>query len=396
MALKASGGCLKDIFITETDMIDQFLCGELWGWGVGVVGELGDGTTTIKSSPVQTTATGGQWKTASVGTNHVLALKSDNTLWLWGAGGSGALGQYFDTANRSSPVQLVSGSSYRWTCPTGGSCFSAAIATKRFFSGPLNSIFVWGSNSTGQHGTGNTVSYTFPVPGPSGAWRDIVAGPVNMSGIRDDGTLWSWGSNANGRLGDNTGTNRSSPVQITGGGTWRTVATSSAGGHMAAIKDDGTLWLWGNNGSGQLGDGTTTARSSPVQTVSGGNDWKQVSVGGLHTAAIKNDGSLWLWGSNQFYAPIGQLGDGTSTNRSSPVQTSAGGTNWRCVAAGQYHTIATKTDGTVWGWGLNSTGQLGINASGNRSTPTQVGASTRWRSISSGAFTVFSIRLPGD
>jgi len=168
--------------------------------------------------------------------------------------------------------------------------------------------------------------------------------------------LWGMGKNDLGQLGTNDITWRSSPVQtIAGGANWKQV--SGGGLHTAAIKTDGTLWTWGFNLLGQLGNNTRTNRSSPVQTVSGGTNWKQVACGAYHTAAIKTDGTLWLWGYNTY----GQLGNNNITNQSSPVQTVSGGTNWKSVAGGMYHTAAIKTDGTLWTWGFNLQGQLGTD-----------------------------------
>jgi len=157
--------------------------------------------------------------------------------------------------------------------------------------------------------------------------------------IFSEGGLWTWGYNFYGGLGDNTVTNKSSPVQtITGGTNWKQVAGGTL--HTAAIKTDGTLWTWGDNEYGELGDNTVTNKSSPVQTITGGTNWKQVAGGSFHTAAIKTDGTLWTWG----YNGNGGLGDSTVTNKSSPVQTIAGGTNWKQVAGGTLHTAAIKDD----------------------------------------------------
>ena len=169
------------------------------------------------------------------------------------------------------------------------------------------------------------------------------------------GTLWTWGYNYFGQLGDNTTTGKSSPVQTIAAGTdWKQVA----GGlyHTAAIKTDGTLWTWGYNHLGynyygQLGDNTNTGKSSPVQTISGGTNWKQVACGSTHTAAIKTDGTLWTWG----WGSWGNLGDKTTTNRSSPVQTISAGTNWKQVACGDRHTVAIRDDSADplnWSTGL--------------------------------------------
>jgi len=197
----------------------------------------------------------------------------------------------------------------------------------------------------------------------------------------NDGTLWTWGWNSYGQLGNNTTSTRSSPVTTAGGGTnWRQVA--GGGIHAAAIKTDGTLWTCGYNGTGQLGNNTTTNRSSPVTTVGGGTNWRQVAGGYRHTAAIKTDGTLWTWGIND----NGQLGDNTTSSRLSPVTTAGGGTNWRQVAGGYYYTAAVKTDGTLWTCGYNAYGPLGDNTNTNRSSPvTTVGGGTNWRQVAGGS-----------
>jgi alpha-tubulin suppressor-like RCC1 family protein len=173
---------------------------------------------------------------------------------------------------------------------------------------------------------------------PEGELTDLFMTDVSILDSFVGNELWAWGRNNTGELGDNSVTNRSSPVQTVSGGTnWKLVA----GGfyHTAAIKTDGTLWTWGSNYAGQLGDNSITHRSSPVQTVSGGTNWKQVASGGSsnHTAAIKTDGTLWTWGLNNTF---GGLGDNSVTDRSSPVQTVSGGTNWKLVAGGGSFTAA--------------------------------------------------------
>ena len=200
--------------------------------------------------------------------------------------------------------------------------------------------------------------------------------------------LWTWGDDAQGQIGDNTTINRSSPVQTIAGGTnWKQVA--GGGVHTAAIKTDGTLWTWGHNNQGQLGDNTIIQKSSPVQTISGGTNWKLVAGGYYHTTAIKTDGTLWTWGHNN----QGQLGDNTIIHRSSPVQTVAGGTNWKLVACSYMHTAAIKTDGTLWTWGYNPQGQLGDNTIIYRSSPVQtVAAGTNWKLVAGGAYHTAAIR----
>ena len=169
-------------------------------------------------------------------------------------------------------------------------------------------------------------------------WKQVSAGDYHTGAIKTDGTLWMWGYNFNGELGTNDTSSRSSPIQTVAGGTnWKQVSCGGVSGHTGAIKTDGTLWLWGGNNNGQLGTNDTITRSSPIQTVSAGTNWKQVECGGEYfTGAIKTDGTLWMWGAGGF----GQLGTNITSSFSSPVQSVAGSANWKQVSAGQSYCSA--------------------------------------------------------
>jgi len=182
--------------------------------------------------------------------------------------------------------------------------------------------------------------------------------------LKTDGTVWAWGDNYSGQLGDGTTTERRTPVQVSG--LTDVIAVTGGEGHGLALRADGTLWAWGDNYSGQLGDGTTTERRTPVQ-VSGLTDVIAVAAGGYHSLAVKTDGTLWTWGDNW----SGQLGDGTTTERITPVQI-LGLTDVIAIAAGWEHSLALKSDGTVWAWGLNDEGRLGDGTSDGRTSPVQV------------------------
>ena len=303
-------------------------------------------------------------------------------LWLWGDAAAGQLGDNARTL-RGSPVQTVSAGT-NWQLVAAGFQHTSAIKTN-------GTLWSWGRNNKGQLGINSITDTSSPIQTVSGGtnWKLVSASVYHhTSAIKTDGTLWTWGYNANGQLGNNSVTNTSSPVQTVSGGTnWKLVVTGKS--HTAAIKTDGTLWTWGRNSAGQLGNNSVTNTSSPVQTVSGGTNWRLVACGSDHTVAIKTDGTLWTWG----YNANGQLGNNSVTTRSSPVQTVSGGTNWRLVAGGGNHTAAIKTDGTLWTWGYNSWAQLGNNSFTDTSSPIQtVSGGTNWKSVSGGGDYTAAIR----
>ena len=357
---------------------------ELWVWGQGTNGRLGDNTATNRSTPVTTSSGGTNWKQVSAGVDHTAAIKTDGTLWTWGRNYGGALGDN-STTNRNTPVTTFAGGT-NWKQVSSGASHTAAIKTD-------GTLWTWGYATSGQLGNAAITNRSTPVTTFAGGtnWKQVSAGGAAcMAAIKTDGTLWIWGRGTNGQLGNAVTTgNRSTPVTTFAGGTnWKQVSCNgdpTANGHTAAIKTDGTLWTWGTGTSGQLGDNTTTNKSTPVTTFAGGTNWKQLSCGGYHTAAIKTDGTLWTWGRNvnSIGGALGQLGDNTTINRSTPVTTFAGGTNWKQVSGGKYQIAAIKTDGTLWGWGSNSVGILGTNDTTNRSTPvTTFAGGTNWKQVS--------------
>ena len=358
-----------DIFVPA----DLFRDGNLFTWGRGTYGKLGDNTVTDKSTPVTTSAGGTNWKQVSAG-NHCAAIKTDGTLWTWGLGSSGRLGNNAAT-NKSTPVTTFAGGT-NWKQVSVGNEHCAAIKTD-------GTLWTWGRNNFGQLGDNTATTKSTPDTTFAGGtnWKQVSAsGGNHCAAIKTDGTLWTWGQGSDGRLGDNTTTTKSTPVTTFAGGTnWKQVIAS--GGHCAAIKTDGTLWTWGTGSFGQLGDNDTTNKLTPVTTFAGGTNWKQVSGGDNYCAAIKIDGTLWTWG----IGTSGQLGNNAATDRSTPVTTFAGGTNWKQVSAGNIHCAAIKTDGTLWTWGRGTYGRLGDNTVTDKSTPvTTFSGGTNWKQVSSG------------
>jgi len=236
-------------------------------------------------------------------------------------------------------------------------------------------LLVWGANQCGQLGDGTVSPRSSPVQVSGTNWIYIASGDKHAAAIKADGTLWTWGDNTLGQLGDCTCFPRSSPTQIPG--SWSSVG--AGGQHTLATKSDGTLWSWGSNLYGQLGDNCAAGnipRSSPVQIP--GTNWNKL-VGGYYSSyATTITGSLYGWGYNDY----GQVGDNTVQPRSSPTQIP--GSNWCEIGSGFYHALSIKSDGTMWSWGNNYYGQLGIGTacfsfgggctgtSPDRSSPTQV------------------------
>ena len=195
----------------------------------------------------------------------------------------------------------------------------------------------------------------------------IAAGWDHTVMVKADGSLWAWGWNQSGQLGDGSPTNRLPafdnfvPVRIGPENSWTSIATGYF--HTVALKSDGSLWAWGNNQYGSLGDGTTTNRLTPVR-IGTDTDWISVAAGYDYTTALKSDGTVWSWGHNNF----GQLGDGTTTDRLAPVRIGIDN-RWRAIASGDVHTVALKSDGTLWSWGCFTDTRLGDSKTTGSLTP---------------------------
>lgn len=235
-------------------------------------------------------------------------------------------------------------------------------------------LWCWGRNQYGQLGDGTASDR--PTPTQVGAfsdWTNVAAGNIHTCGIRNSGRLYCWGYNLYGQVGDGTATNRSAPVQVGTAANWAAVAVGSQ--HSCGVRTDGRLYCWGYNATGQVGDGTTTNRSTPVQ-VGTATNWMQVDLGVNFSCGTRADGSMHCWGFNG----QGRLGDGTTANRHSPVQ--IGGTmDWTHVSAGYDHACAVRDDGTLYCWGYNMQGQLGDGTTTDRLAPVQIGGATDWQEV---------------
>ena len=428
--------------------------GTLWGLGGNLSGQLGNGTTFGESSLTRVTQDS-NWIAVSCGEEFTVAIKSDSTVWAWGINRYGQLGQGTNRTNSSIPIQIGTQSNYT-TISSGkyltvlkdsnnklwhvGACYSTTDVSQitqvgsasnwdvftaghpDIYAIKLNgslwkftstngrptgltqigsspnwekvdqslliksngTLWGYGGNSFGQLGTGGLNGSATPVQiGIDNDWENIVSGESTSFAVKVDGSFWAWGKNNHAQFGN--GKNKSKILPINSSASWKDVSNSngSFNDHVSAIKTDGTLWSWGLNGNGQLGDGTQfTTQYLPVQAGSDTN-WSSISNGYQFSISIKSDGTLWGWGRNL----RGQLGLGyTSFNVLSPLQIGLD-SNWQAVVTGSNFSLGLKKDSTLWSWGHNSDGQLGNGQSGNSltlNTPTQIGTDSNWVFVAAG------------
>ena len=352
----------------------------LYAWGRSTYGILGLNDGVRRSSPVQV-GSDTNWSNVAFGDNHSMATKTDGTIWTWGYNAHGNLGQN-DTVSRSSPTQV--GALTTWSSNIAAGEDHCIVTTTG------GALYVWGKNESGGLGL-NDVGISRSSPTQVGAlttWSKIAAGRNHSLAIKTDGTLWSWGYNAYGELGQNDRVNRSSPVQVGSDTNWSNI--DGGANHSMATKTNGTLWLWGKNNYGQLGLNDRVYRSSPVQ-VGALTTWSKIDAGFGSSLAIKTDGTLWSFG----YNGSGNLGLNDTVSRSSPVQVGAL-TTWSKISANPNFgdiSLAITTSGTLWLWGRNNYGQLGLNDRVSRSSPVQVGALTTWSKIAGGTSQSMAIEV---
>jgi alpha-tubulin suppressor-like RCC1 family protein len=357
--------------------------GTLKTWGRNSDGQLGIGSTTNSSSAVAVSTLTNVVEIAA-GTNYSLARTSDGTLYTWGRNPNGQLGDGTLTG-RTSPGLVVG------LCPT----VSPAPFDRNISGGWSHTLYIcnngdalnaWGANAFSQVGNGGTTDVTTPVVVNNLTnIHAVTAGYQHTLALLNDSTVWAWGDNTDGQLGNGTNTSAIAPVLVNG--LSHVIATSGgqAGYHSLALKADGTVWTWGRNSEGQLGDGTLTSRNTPTQ-VSNLTGVIAIAGGEYHSLAVKNDGTVWAWGRNN----EGQLGNGTNVNSSVPVQVE-GLTGFKNVAGGRYFSIALKNDSTVYTFGQNNYGQLGNGATVNSTLPVQVSNLTGVKAVTGAAFHCLAI-----
>lgn len=321
--------------------------GEVWAWGDNTYGQLGDGTDVNSVSPVQVVGLT-EIVAIDAGFDHSLALKADGTVWAWGNNLFGQLGDG-TTLDRNAPVQvqglsdIVDISSHLW--------HNVALTGD-------GTVWVWGAIWTN-----GVLPEKLSFPTADSEIVDVDAGYPNILGLTANGRVYYDGRQLVQM------NNKLYVIHSWGGTKLDGIVTVAAGfGLSLGLRDDGTVWAWGSNEYGELGDGTHQSRNAlNAVRVRDVDDVMSISVGGNYGLALQYDGMVWAWGRNE----TGTLGDGTTQNRSLPVQLE-GLIDVEAIGAGEDHSLAVKADGTVWAWGSNHNGQLGDGSYVDSTTPIKV------------------------
>jgi alpha-tubulin suppressor-like RCC1 family protein len=369
--------------------------GEVWAWGGNAYGQLGDGSITDRGQPVRLTTLGlsGRVIAIAAGGEHSLALTADGMLWSWGRNDSGQLGDG-TTVQKNSPVAI--GAFLNVKAMSGGGAHSLALLSD-------GSLYAWGDDTSGQLGNaGVTGQSNTPVPVQFPTTTrviDLAAGGAHSLALEATGQVWGWGANASGQVGNGSTTDQGTPVQVsTSTGLSRAVKIAAGSAHSLALTSDGDTFAWGDNTNGQIGDGSTTDRTAPAQvsTSTGLTGASMVAAGNEHSLAFKDNGTVWAWGKNL----SGQVGNGNTTDQSSPVSVSTlAGT--LATAAAWNQSYALKANGTLLAWGENVEGQLGDGSLTQRNSPVPVvgpsgtGKLDRIIAVAAGGFHVLALRSDG-
>jgi alpha-tubulin suppressor-like RCC1 family protein len=356
--------------------------GHLWGWGHNDQGQLGDGTLRDHKVPVRVALPAGTLVT-SIRTDcgHSVAVTAGGAALAWGFNGDGQLG-IGSMVNHRRPVRVHLPKGVKVTAVRAACAFDLALTT-------TGRVLAWGFGGNGQLGDGSPKLHKAPVfvhlPKNTKVTA-ISAGGNHSLALTSAGRVLAWGDNSSGQLGDGTTRNRFLPVTVHLPKGTR--ATSVAGGerHSLAMTSSG-LFAWGDNSSSQLGDGTNLDRHTPehiVVSVPGPSPGRitALAAGCFHSLALTSKGKLLAWGSNL----LGQLGDGTTTSRAAPVKVALpAGTKVKSVSAGCTHSLALTTTGHVLAWGNNGHGQLGINSETDSDFPRKVHLAANLRAVAIGS-----------
>jgi alpha-tubulin suppressor-like RCC1 family protein len=334
--------------------------GSMFCWGDNSEKQLGTNSTQA-SIPSPTQLAGSRWQAVTAGQYHACALDSSNLLTCWGRADSGQLGKILSSGKPVANGEIVQLADSDWATVAAGAYHTCAKKQD-------NSLWCWGQNFSGQLGLGVSAPQEEDTPtkvGDDMTWAMLTVGSSHVCATKTDTTVWCWGSNSDGQIGSGSSATMFVPAQIGSAGV---VWVAAGASHTCATYSDGSLACWGGNDAGQLGDGTTAKKNVPTPVT--GNGWALVSAGGSHTCAIKTDGTLWCWGSNT----SGQLGDGSSVGHIQPTQVKSVTGTWSALSLGNSHTCGLLSTGSLYCWGDNSKGQIGVGTLAVQNKPILVGS----------------------
>ncbi len=418
-----SSGTFKDISAGRTHTCAIGTDNKAYCWGDNTYAQVGDGTTSMRTTPRSVLAGESQttYKEITAGERDSCAIGTDSRLYCWGNNTNSTLADG-TTTQRSQPTLALGGfgTNFYDSCPTetsgsyeycdgtdwktvGGSLATngttwskrdGGLTTQHASCSIRNdgTLWCWGRDLNGRLGNGTTAT---DQPSPARVystepWKQVSSGDNHICGIKNNGSAWCWGSDGNGQLGNGAGAaNLEVPGSITGTDTW--VKISGGFFHTCAIKIDGTAWCWGSDASGQLGNGAPGNAISP-SAVTGSSPWVDIEAGVASSCGIKNDGTAWCWGEDA----NGELGNGATTGQQiSPSQVSGTGT-WIKVTVGETHACGLKSDGTAWCWGTDTDGELGNDSvTGNQISPSQVSGTGSWIQIDAGHSHTCGVKADG-
>ena len=322
--------------------------GNLWVWGSNEHGQLGDGTTTNRTSPTKI-ETGITFAQLSAGDLHSAGLDNEGKLWTWGYNGEGQLGDG-TTNDKMTPQKIMEDKTFKKVIASGYSTFAIDNNDEIWHCGED-----YGKNY-GQIYTPQKLDFKIEYI--------LISGNSHYLFLDNQKRLFGWGDNSVGQLVDGTTTERTNPIQIKPEKQFKQVSTGY--GFSLVIDNEGKIWSWGKNNDGQLGNGTKSYKTTPEQ-IKIETKFTQISAGEFHSLAIDNDGNLWSWGYNN----CGQLGDGTTETKTNPIKITEG-TKFEKVYARYYSSLAIDINGNLWSWGNNGNGELGDGTTIKRLTPTQI------------------------
>ena len=364
----------------------------IWAWGNNGNGQIGNNSTDHQSSPVSI-ARSSTYKITSIGNAHSLAIDAaTDMVWAWGYNATGQLGNNA-AGDQSSPVSIARAGSYN--ALVAGYNHNLAI------DAATGMVWAWGNNGQGQLGTGNQTNQSSPVSiARIGSYKAIAANGSSNNYSQSlaidaaTGMVWAWGQNYDGRLGDNTVFDRSSPVSIARAGSYSAIAVGDS--HCLAIDAaTGMVWAWGYGSYGRLGNNLASSRSSPVSIARAGSYSAIASGsygGNAHSLAIDAaTGMVWAWGRNN----DGQLGNNDTASQSSPVSIVRAGSYSAISAGGKFSLAIDAVTGMVWAWGNNDEGRLGNDATAAQSSPVSIASTKKFSKISAGVTTSLGIEKAG-